>query len=61
MIDFLSNFRWTVLLTDKNAQTIKNSLQNIIITSKRPQYLIETDDEKKCKKFFTEFLIKTMY
>ena len=34
VIDNFSKFGWTVALKNKNAQTIKNSFENILISSK---------------------------
>ena len=35
LIDNFSKFGWTIPLKNKNAQTIKDSFENIFITSKR--------------------------
>ena len=51
VIDKFSKFGWTVLFKNKNAQTIKDSSQSIIISSKRKPNLIETD----LKNFVTTF------
>ena len=40
-------FGWTVPLKNKNAQTIKDSFENILITSKRKPNLIESDHSKE--------------
>ena len=37
IIDNFSKFGWTVPLKNKNAQTIKNSFENILTSSKNPQ------------------------
>ena len=42
-IDNFSKFGWTVPLKIKNAQTIKDSFENILINSKRKPNLIESD------------------
>ena len=58
-IDNFSKFGWTVPLKNKNAQTIKDSLENIIINSKRKPNLIETDRGKEFyNNIFQDFLIK---
>ena len=44
VFDNFSKFGWTVPLKNKNAQTIKESFENILISSKRKPNLIETDD-----------------
>ena len=44
IIDIFPKFGWTVPLKNKNAQTMKDSFENIIINSKRKRNLIETDD-----------------
>ena len=43
IIDNFSKFGWTVPLKNKNAQTIKDSFEIILISSKRKPDLIETD------------------
>ena len=45
-IDNFSKYGWTVPLKNKNAQTIKDSFENILICSKRKPNLIETDRGK---------------
>ena len=35
VIDNFSNFGWTISLKNKNAQTIKDSFENILISSKK--------------------------
>ena len=47
IIGNFSDFGWTVPLKNKNAQTIKNSFQNNLISSKRKPILIETDRGKE--------------
>ena len=47
VIDNFSKFGWTVPLKNKNALTIKDSFENIIINSKRKPNLIETDRGKE--------------
>ena len=49
IIDNFSKFGWTVPLKIKNAQTIKDSLENILISSKRKPNLIESDRGKELK------------
>ena len=39
-------FGWALLLKNKNAQTIKDSFPNVLVTSKRKPNLIETDRGK---------------
>ena len=46
IIDNFSKYGWTVPLKNKNTQTIKNSFENILISSKRSPNLIETDRDK---------------
>ena len=43
--DNFSNYGWTVPLKNKNAQTIKDSFENIIKISKRSPNLLEGDRE----------------
>ena len=43
IIDNFSKFGWTVPIKNKNAQTIKDSFENILITSKRSPNSTETD------------------
>ena len=58
-IDNFSNFGWTIPLKNKNAQTIKDSFENILITSKRKPNLIETDRGKEFyNNIFQDFLNK---
>ena len=47
IIDNFSKFGWTVPLKNKKAQTIKDSFENILISSKRSPNLIETDRGKE--------------
>ena len=47
IIDHFSKFGWTVLSKNKNAQTIKDSFDIILINSKRKPSLIETDRGKE--------------
>ena len=47
IIDNFSKYGWTVPLKNKNAQTIKDSFENILISSKRKPNLIETDRGKE--------------
>ena len=58
-IDNFSKFGWTVPLKNKNAQTIKNSFENILISSKRKPNLIETDRGKEIyNNIFQDYLNK---
>ena len=57
--DNFSKFGWTVALKNKNALTIKDSFENIIINSKRKPNLVETDRGKEFyNNIFQDFLIK---
>ena len=59
VIDNFSKFRWTSPLKNKNAQTIKDSFENILISSKRKPNLIESDRGKEfCNNIFQDFLNK---
>ena len=59
IIDNFSKFGWTIPLKNKNAQTIKDSFENIIISFKRKPNLIETDRGKEFyNNIFQEFLNK---
>ena len=59
IIDNFSKFGWTVPLKNKNAQTIKHSFENILISSKRSPNLIESDRGKKVyNNIFEDFLNK---
>ena len=54
-----SKYVWTVPLKNKNAQTIKNSFENILIDSKRKPNLIESDRGKEFyNNIFHDFLKK---
>ena len=59
IIDNFSKFGWTIPLKNKNAQTIKDSFENILTNSKRKPNLIETDRGKEFyTNIFQEFLNK---
>ena len=59
IIDNFSKFGWTVPLKNKIAITIKNSFENILISSKRRPGLIETDRGKEFyNNIFQDFLNK---
>ena len=47
IIDNFSKFGWTIPIKNKNAITIKDSFENILIDSKRKPNLIETDRGKE--------------
>ena len=58
-IDNFSKFGWTKPLKNKNAQPIKDSFENILITSKRKLNLIESDHGKEFyNNIFQDFLNK---
>ena len=58
-IDNFSKFGWTIPLKNKNAQIIKDSFENILISSKRKPNLIETDRGKEFyNNIFQDFLNK---
>ena len=58
-IDNFSKFAWTFPLKNKNALTIKDSFENILISSKRKPNLIETDRGKEFyNNIFQDFLNK---
>ena len=59
VIDNFSKFGWTIPLRNKNAQTIKDSFENILINSKRKPNLSETDRGKEFyNNMFQDFLNK---
>ena len=59
IIDNFSKFGWTIPLKNKNAQTIKDSFENILINSKRKPNLIESDRGKEFyDNIFQDFLNK---
>ena len=59
VIDNFSKFGWTIPLKNKNAQTIKDSFENILISSKRKPNLIESDRGKEFyNNTFQDFLNK---
>ena len=59
VIDNFSKFGWTIPLKNKNAQTIKDSFENILISSKRKPGSIETDRGKEFyNNIFQDFLNK---
>ena len=47
IIDNFSKFGWTVPIKNKNAMTIKDSFENILISSKRKPNLFESDRGKE--------------
>ena len=58
-IDNFSKFGWTIPLKNKNAQTIKDSFENILTNSKRKPILIESDRGKGFyNNIFQDFLNK---
>ena len=58
-IDNFSKFGWTVPIKNKIAQTIKDSLENILISSKRKPGLIESDRGNEFyNNIFQDFLNK---
>ena len=59
IIDSSSKFGWTVPLKNKNAQTIKDSFEIILISSKRKPNLIKSDRRKEFyNNIFQDFLNK---
>ena len=59
IIDDFSKYGWTVPLKSKNAQTIKDSFENIIISSKRKQNFLEGDGDRGFyNNIFQDFLNK---
>ena len=59
VIDNFSKYGWTVPLKNKNAQTIKDSFENILISSKRSPNLIESDRGREFyNNIFQDFLNK---
>ena len=59
IIDNFSKYGWTIPLKNKNAQTINDSFENVLISSKRKPNLIESDrGEEFDNIFFQDFLNK---
>ena len=59
IIDNFSKFGWTSPLKNKNAQTIEDSFENILISSKRKPNLIDSDRDKGFhNNIFQDFLNK---
>ena len=59
VMDNFSKFGWTIPLKIKNAQTIKDSFENILISSKRSPNLIESDRGREFyNNIFQDFLNK---
>ena len=59
VIDNFSKFGWTIPLKNKNAQTIKDSFENILLGSKRKPNSIESDRGKEFYiNIFQDFLNK---
>ena len=58
-IDNFSKYGWSIPLKNKNAQAIKDSFENILISSKRKPDLIESDRDKEVyNNIFQDFLNK---
>ena len=58
-IDNFSKFGWTIPLKNKNARTIKDSFENILINSKRKPNLTESDRGREFyNNIFQDFLNK---
>ena len=55
VIDNFSKFGWFFLLKNKNAQTIKDSSENILMISKRYPNLMETDRGRNIITVFFNF------
>ena len=61
-IDNFSKFGWTIPLKNKNAQTIKDSFESILISSKRRPNSIESDRGKDFyNTMFQDFLNEEHY
>ena len=59
IIDIFSKYGWTVPIKNKNALTIKDPFENVLICSKRKLGLIEKDRAKEFyNKIFQDFLNK---
>ena len=59
VIDNFSKFGWTIPLKNENAQTIRDSFENILMNSKRKPNLIESDRSKEFyNNIFQDFLNK---
>ena len=59
VIDNFSKFGWTKAIKNKNAKTIKDPFENILISSKRKPNLIESDRSKEFyNNIFQDFLNK---
>ena len=59
VFDNFSKFGWTIPLKNENAQTIKDSFENILLNSKRKPNLIESDCGKAFyNNIFQDFLNK---
>ena len=58
-IDNFSKYGWTVPIKNKNAQTIRDSFEKILISAKRKPNIIETDRGKEFyNNIFQDFLNK---
>ena len=56
IIENFSKFGWTIPLKNQNAQTLKDSFENILISSKRKPNVIESDRGKEFYNFIMKFL-----
>ena len=62
LIDRISNFGWAVAIRNKDAITLKNNLQKILLNSKRKQNLGESDQRTELyKNIFRNFLNNTNF
>ena len=61
IINNFSKFSWTTPLKNKNAQSIKDSFENILISSKRKPNLIESDRSNEFLNNTFRDLIKKQY
>ena len=62
VVDNFSKFGWTRLLKNKNAQTKKDSFENILISSKGRLSLLETYRGREFyKNIFLNFLINKIF
>ena len=61
VIDNFAKFSCTIPLKNKNALTLKNSFQNILITSKKTKFFLKAIEEKNFTTKFKMSLTITLY
>ena len=61
VIDIFSNFGWADPLKTKDAQTVKDSFENILKSSNRKLNLIKTDDGSHSDHFIASVFVRRYF